>query len=87
MQSHRKRREAIALGNNAAARLRVLIRRAGSATCARCRFTYLPSGVDIDHVTPLSRGGEDVDGNVQVLCKTCHKIKTAEDFGYKTLPF
>ncbi|GAA0430841.1 HNH endonuclease signature motif containing protein [Streptomyces luteireticuli] len=87
MQSHRKRREAIARGNNAAARLRAALRAAGSATCARCGFAYLPSAVDVDHVTPLARGGEDVEANVQVLCRTCHRIKTAEDFGHKVLPF
>jgi 5-methylcytosine-specific restriction protein A len=37
--------------------------------------------VDIDHVLPLSKGGEDVDSNVQPLCKACHKAKTAIDFG------
>ncbi|MGW0530651.1 HNH endonuclease [Streptomyces sp. NPDC003032] len=42
---------------------------------------YLPSQVDIDHVRPLARGGEDIDTNVQVLCKQCHKAKTAMDFG------
>ncbi|MEV6399611.1 HNH endonuclease signature motif containing protein [Streptomyces sp. NPDC051907] len=87
VQSHRKRREAIARGNNAAARLRKAVRKAVQGTCARCLGTYLPSAVDIDHIKPLAKGGEDVDANVQVLCKTCHKVKTAEDFGYNSVPF
>nr|WP_248296359.1 HNH endonuclease [Streptomyces sp. S1D4-11] len=29
-------------------------------------------GVDVDHVRPLSLGGEDIDSNVQVLCHGCH---------------
>jgi len=87
IQSHAKRRAAIARGNNSAARLRKAVRKAGGATCARCSFTYLPSAVDIDHIKPLSRGGEDVDDNVQVLCRTCHRIKTNEDFGYGPPPF
>ncbi|MFI1521036.1 HNH endonuclease [Kitasatospora cineracea] len=32
--------------------------------------------VDVDHVRPLSEGGEDVDSNVQVLCALCHTLKT-----------
>lgn len=87
VKSHSKRREAIARGNNAAARLRRAVRKAVRGTCARCLTDYLPSFVDIDHIIPLSRGGEDVDSNVQVLCKLCHKLKTNSDFGHKTLPF
>nr|WP_281257865.1 HNH endonuclease signature motif containing protein [Streptomyces uncialis] len=52
-----------------------------SGTCAICRGTFLPSQVDIDHIRPLALGGEDVASNVQVLCKSCHKTKTAVDFG------
>ncbi|MFE5621736.1 HNH endonuclease [Streptomyces virginiae] len=81
IQSHSKRREAIARGNNAAARMRRSVRKAVCGTCAVCLREFLPSGVDIDHIIPLARGGEDVDSNVQVLCKSCHKAKTAMDFG------
>ncbi|MFE9026239.1 HNH endonuclease [Streptomyces iakyrus] len=81
VQSHVKRRAAIARGNNAAARLRRAVRKAGEGQCRTCLRAFLPSQVDIDHVKPLARGGEDVDGNVQVLCKQCHKTKTAMDFG------
>ncbi|MGW3930140.1 HNH endonuclease [Streptomyces microflavus] len=80
-QSHRKRREAIARGHNAAALLRKVVRKAVAGTCARCGGTFLPSQVDIDHIKPLALGGEDVATNVQVLCKRCHVIKTAMDFG------
>ncbi|MFJ2579884.1 HNH endonuclease [Kitasatospora aureofaciens] len=45
------------------------------------------SGVDIDHRQPLALGGEDVDGNVQVLCKSCHKAKTRRDFQAQRPPF
>ncbi|MEU5031945.1 MULTISPECIES: HNH endonuclease [Streptomyces] len=29
---------------------------------------------------PLALGGEDIDENVQPLCKSCHNLKTREDF-------
>jgi 5-methylcytosine-specific restriction protein A len=81
VRSHAVRRAAIARGNNAAATLRRAVRAAGGAECGWCRGFYRPSIVDIDHVLPLSQGGEDVESNVQPLCKACHKAKTAVDFG------
>ncbi|WP_102923928.1 HNH endonuclease [Streptomyces noursei] len=46
---------------------------------AGCRFPA--SAVDVDHVRPLSLGGTDTDGNVQVLCRGCHALKTETEFG------
>lgn len=90
-QSHSKRREALARGDRAAARMRRAVREAirtvGFVVCAHCLGRFLGSGVDIDHVKPLALGGEDVDSNVQVLCKACHKRKTRTDFGVTTPPF
>lgn len=43
--------------------------------------------MDVDHVQPLALGGEDTDGNVQALCRPCHKLKTREDFGAASTPF
>ncbi|MFD3904147.1 HNH endonuclease [Streptomyces californicus] len=81
MKSHSKRRAAIARGNNAAAKLRRAVRKAGGAECRTCLRFFLPGGLDIDHIKPLALGGEDVEENVQALCKHCHKAKTAMDFG------
>ncbi|MFB7899235.1 HNH endonuclease [Streptomyces xiamenensis] len=38
-------------------------------------------------MTPIAHGGEDIDENVQPLCRTCHKLKTREDFGVTKPPF
>ncbi|WP_327736186.1 HNH endonuclease [Streptomyces nojiriensis] len=53
----------------------------GTAWCDWCLETYGADEVDVDHVRPLSLGGEDADGNVQVLCHGCHRFKTATEFG------
>lgn len=34
-------------------------------------------GLEVDHVIELASGGEDSIDNLQVLCKQCHKVKTA----------
>ncbi|MFE1828355.1 HNH endonuclease [Streptomyces yangpuensis] len=37
--------------------------------------------MDVDHVRPLSLGGEDTDSNSQVLCHGCHGLKTEPSSG------
>lgn len=78
------RRAAVARGTNGAATLRAAARTAGFVRCATCLYEFLASAVDIDHIVPLSRGGEDVDGNVQILCRGCHSRKTAQDMDYSS---
>ena len=35
---------------------------------------------DVDHIKSLAAGGDRLDlGNLQSLCRVCHKIKTAAD--------
>nr|WP_239150413.1 HNH endonuclease signature motif containing protein [Streptomyces sp. SID13588] len=64
-----------------------MIRKAGTARCARCGLDFLSSAVDVDHIQALALGGTDTDGNVQVLCRSCHWLKTREDFGATNVPF
>ena len=61
--------------------------------CAHCgSLTLYPHGFELDHKVSLFDGGEDIDGNTQVLCvsrdahgrKTgCHDAKTRQDMGYR----
>ena len=48
--------------------------------CANCN-RRIPSGMewDIDHRIPLADGGNNDDGNLQVLCEFCHSAKTKDD--------
>ena len=34
---------------------------------------------NVDHIIPLSQGGTDALANLQALCLTCHKRKTAAE--------
>ncbi|WP_326771078.1 HNH endonuclease (plasmid) [Streptomyces sp. NBC_01591] len=47
----------------------------------------LASAIDVDHIEPLAMGGTATDGNVQPLCRPCHRRKTREDFGAAGPPF
>jgi 5-methylcytosine-specific restriction protein A len=38
---------------------------------------------EVDHILPLSQGGDYNDANACPLCGPCHKAKTAKDMGYK----
>lgn len=51
---------------------------------AHCRWRCLMCGVEedlcMDHVRPLSKGGEHSAENLQVLCRGCNSIKGDEEF-------
>jgi 5-methylcytosine-specific restriction endonuclease McrA len=54
--------------------------------CAYCRVDF--ETLQIDHVTPVSRGGSDAIGNLVLACVPCNKSKgtqTAAEFGFDTV--
>ncbi|MEV4947499.1 HNH endonuclease signature motif containing protein [Streptomyces sp. NPDC053755] len=81
VRTRRARSRRRAARNDAAARLRRIIERKGHAWCDWCLDDFPAADVDVDHVRPLSMGGADTDGNVQVLCRGCHQLKTSTEFG------
>ncbi|MEV7844077.1 HNH endonuclease signature motif containing protein [Streptomyces cyaneofuscatus] len=87
VRARRARRSVLARVYSGAARLRALVGARGGARCARCGSLVLAGSVDVDHVQPLARGGEDIDSNVQVLCHPCHQLKTRTEFGAAATPF
>ncbi|MCX4663345.1 HNH endonuclease [Streptomyces uncialis] len=66
---------------NGAERLRALVDARGDGWCAWCLAEFPASGLEVDHVRPLSLGGEDTDRNVHALCTDCHGLKTSTEFG------
>jgi 5-methylcytosine-specific restriction enzyme A len=36
-------------------------------------------GDEVDHIVPLQQGGSDDDSNKRLLCRPCHKAKTARE--------
>ena len=51
--------------------------------CVECKCkTGGANGLDWDHTIPLEMGGDDTLANLQPLCKSCHKAKTATDAGH-----
>ena len=55
-------------------RQRVLVR--DGVACVKCGCGL---NLEIDHVVPLSRGGQEADANRQVLCVDCHRAKTEQE--------
>ena len=51
--------------------------RRGGFRCVACGVVdKTAKSLEVDHVLPLERGGDHSDGNLQVLCKPCHAVKT-----------
>ena len=52
--------------------------------CEDCEAKGITSLAETpDHIIPLAKGGTDTDDNIRCLCKPCHAIRTAEQFGHK----
>jgi 5-methylcytosine-specific restriction endonuclease McrA len=54
------------------------ILKAQKQRCAACRGK-LPKNYHLDHIVPLSKGGQHVPANVQLLCPPCNTSKQARD--------
>jgi 5-methylcytosine-specific restriction enzyme A len=60
--------------------LRAEAMRRDSHLCQCCleEGVYTPA-TDVDHITPKALGGTDELGNLQALCRPCHREKTAQE--------
>lgn len=47
-------------------------------TCNVCK-QMLSEHFDLDHKTSLDQGGDNTQDNLQILCVTCHRQKTAQE--------
>ena len=48
----------------------------GKYKCAVCGRTFANKFyLQIDHITPMNKGGKSVSGNLQCLCRSCNSIK------------
>jgi 5-methylcytosine-specific restriction endonuclease McrA len=54
------------------------IRSSQNDLCAYCR-TKLNGRGDMDHISPLSKGGSNWPSNIQLLCSPCNNRKRARD--------
>ena len=70
-------------------RNREIVRLRDRGFCVRCEVleNRLVLGRDVDHHVPVSKGGSDNLDNLGLLCKVCHRGKTArESNGYQGFP-
>lgn len=47
--------------------------------CAYCPATIKPKTWEVDHITPIAKGGGNGPSNLQLLCRPCNRSKSAKD--------
>ena len=52
-------------------RIRLFFERGG--VCNRCKKAVPLNILELHHIVPKSKLGRDIDSNVELLCKSCHK--------------
>ena len=76
--NHRSRKNGGMLSETIVKRLK----RIQKNQCTYCR-NFIIASFEIDHKKPLSRGGKNIDTNIQLLCRGCNKkkrTKTHEEY-------
>ena len=56
---------------------RLRIEQSGKCAAPHCG-TWLSASETVDHIVPVSRGGSNWPGNIQLLCKCCNRSKGME---------
>lgn len=62
-------------------RVHLRVRDRDDSRCAHC--TRVEKRGQADHICALINGGQNRERNLQWLCTTCHRLKTAEDVAVK----
>jgi 5-methylcytosine-specific restriction endonuclease McrA len=57
---------------------RIINDRADGA-CEKCKAVLKPGEGEVDHILSCEMGGQPTVANGRLLCKVCHKEKTASD--------
>lgn len=47
--------------------------------CGICLICRARPATEVDHITPLDRGGSDDEANLQSVCAACHQAKTTSE--------
>ena len=50
----------------------------GWYTCVKCGRKFRKNDMDIDHILPRSKGGDNSRYNLQCICKHCNRSKRAD---------
>ena len=61
-------------------KLREIVLKRDNYLCVQCgKDGRLAEATDVDHILNKAKGGTDSIDNLQSLCDSCHKIKTANE--------
>lgn len=57
-------------------KVRIAVFQRDNGCCVWCKSK---ENIEFDHKTPVSKGGESIESNIQLLCRSCNRKKRAKD--------
>ena len=72
--THRKKSSGYISGT-----LRYEVLKAARSRCELCGISHAEKALEVDHIVPRSKGGEDDLSNLQALCYSCNAMKRDRD--------
>lgn len=78
LYAHKRRSSKKAVGGRLSRGLAAKLLALQKGKCRICKVKLLDGNFHLDHTMPISRGGLNVDSNIQILCQTCNQKKNAK---------
>lgn len=78
LRRQKRRALLVAVGGELSPNLAEKLLALQKSKCRICKIQVIGKRYHLDHIMPISKGGQNIDSNIQVLCPSCNCRKSAK---------